>query len=469
MLYYADRISDNIRKREPEGYLICVNVPIARAGKQQYLNDELDRPGDADAEVTVTRPEDEVFSEATMASFEGMPVTNDHPNDENGVDANNIKWLQKGHCQNVRRGTGDQKNMIVADLIITDPDTIEDVMNGKREISCGYNYELCEEDGKLVQRQIRGNHIAIVDKGRAGHRVCIKDSAPQKERRKPKMAKTKHGIWAKMLAKYAVDADPEEVAEAVEAIDEIVNEEPEKEEKASDAEVNQKLDKIMDVLENMPEKKAEEDEDEEEVVAPKAEDDEPDKQDIIIDLLKKLVEKQGADKCGKDEDPEPDALEKLEDDIDEIAEAVEEKVEDEDEEAVEEEETFSPDEDPSEPESHFVDPEAINEQDEDETEETLEMAPTVMDRKARDAMKAAIRAVKPMIAMLPERQRKVAADAAARSIRRSYGMTPKAKRNGYTAIKQSQRRKASDSVKRKDNDSDLAKRIMKSRNVNYKK
>ena len=29
MLFYADRISENIRKREPEGYLICVNVPIA--------------------------------------------------------------------------------------------------------------------------------------------------------------------------------------------------------------------------------------------------------------------------------------------------------------------------------------------------------------------------------------------------------------------------------------------------------
>ena len=211
MLYYADRISDNIRRREPEGYLICINVPIARSGTQQYLMDELDRRGGGEAKVF--RPEEEVFSEATKASFEGMPVTNDHPDTAEGVTSENIQWLQKGHAQNVRRGTGNESNLLLADLVITDPQTVQDVLNGKREISCGYTYELCEEDGKLVQRQIRGNHIAIVDRGRAGHRVCIKDSYPKTDRRKEttKMAKTKHGIWAKMLASFARDAEPEEI------------------------------------------------------------------------------------------------------------------------------------------------------------------------------------------------------------------------------------------------------------------
>ena len=83
MMYFADRISDNISKREPEGYLICVNVPIARSGTQQYLQDELGQSGER--AVTVYRPEDEVFSQATIASFEGMPVTNDHPDAEEGV------------------------------------------------------------------------------------------------------------------------------------------------------------------------------------------------------------------------------------------------------------------------------------------------------------------------------------------------------------------------------------------------
>ena len=46
MLYYADRISDNIRMRNPEGYLICANVPIARSGTQDYYQDELGQDGE---------------------------------------------------------------------------------------------------------------------------------------------------------------------------------------------------------------------------------------------------------------------------------------------------------------------------------------------------------------------------------------------------------------------------------------
>ena len=67
---------------------------------------------------------------------------------------------------------------MLADLIITDPRLIEAILAGKREISCGYTYELCEENGKYIQRRIRGNHVAVVDAGRAGPRVCIKDQEP---------------------------------------------------------------------------------------------------------------------------------------------------------------------------------------------------------------------------------------------------------------------------------------------------
>ena len=45
MLYFAERISEHIRKREPEGYLICTGVPIERYGTQQYMKDELGQGG----------------------------------------------------------------------------------------------------------------------------------------------------------------------------------------------------------------------------------------------------------------------------------------------------------------------------------------------------------------------------------------------------------------------------------------
>ena len=420
MLYYADRISDNIHKREPEGYLICVNVPIARSGTQQYLQDEIGHTGEGYA--TVYRPEDEVFSQATMASFEGMPVTNDHPDSEDGVTADNISFLQKGHCQNVRRGTGKDRDLLIADLLITDPQTIQDVLDGKREISCGYNYVMDEENGRLTQRQIRGNHIAIVDKGRAGKRVCIKDSAPNNERRNRKMVKKNHSrILSKMLAHWAADATPEELEEAVDAIEDITSEEVVEKPPVEDCKDEDPMKSICDRLDAIEAK----------LNAP-------------------------APEPVEDEEPEEDPLVKLEQDLDELEKA---PVAEE-----EEEEIITPDEDPDEMESHFVDPEKINEQDEDEVigeeEEEIPMA----DKRACDAARAALRVIKPVLATLPPAQRKKASDKAAEQIRKISGMDSKPKKNGYIALKS--RKKAADS---KSDPADIGRRIMESRNPQYKK
>ena len=176
MHYYGTRLSENISRREPEGYLLCLNVPVARTGTQEYLPEELGLPPGSSF-IPVRRPEEEVFSPKTMASFEGMPVTNDHPPE--GVDVSNIRALQKGHAHNVRRGSGSESDLLLEDQIITDPALITAILEeGKREISCGYTYELCEENGRYIQRKIRGNHVAVVDAGRAGARVSIKDEHP---------------------------------------------------------------------------------------------------------------------------------------------------------------------------------------------------------------------------------------------------------------------------------------------------
>jgi hypothetical protein len=225
MQYYGNRISENISRREPEGYLLCLNVPVARTGMQEYLPEELGL-GSGPGFIQVYRPEEEVFAPETMASFEAVPVTNDHPRD--GVDLDNIRRLQAGHAQNVRRGSGEEADLLLADLVITDERLIEAILNGKREISCGYTYELVEENGRYIQRKIRGNHIAVVDAGRAGARVSIKDHMGSKgkapgapfpvqdnqtfERRKGFMKK---GL-GKILARMAKDGDVETVAEFIE-------------------------------------------------------------------------------------------------------------------------------------------------------------------------------------------------------------------------------------------------------------
>ena len=218
MLYYGTRLSDNLSLREPEGYLLCLNVPVARTGTQEYLPEELGLPP-GPAPIPVFRPAEEVFSPECIASFQGMPVTNDHPPD--GVTVENARALQRGHVHNVRRGAGEESDLLLADLMITDPALIDAILHrGKREISCGYTYSLCEENGQYCQRQIRGNHVAVVDAGRAGPRVSIRDGQPSapdptKPERSTPMKKEK---LAKMVVRIARDMDPEQAAELIQEL-----------------------------------------------------------------------------------------------------------------------------------------------------------------------------------------------------------------------------------------------------------
>ena len=178
--YFASRISDNI-SMTPEGYLICHDVPIARIGTQDYYGYELglDDKKLANLIFTVERPADEVFSKATLASFEGKSFTNDHP-PSNTIDSQNTFIYEKGHGQNVRKS--DDNEHIICDIFIKEAQIIKDVQSGrKREISAGYTCDLVPTDNGFKQTNIRGNHIALVEKGRAGSEVCIKDK--EKERK----------------------------------------------------------------------------------------------------------------------------------------------------------------------------------------------------------------------------------------------------------------------------------------------
>lgn len=195
--YFGSRISDHILKT-PEGFLICKDVPIARTGTQQYRGCEFGAPV-ADGIYNVQRPEAEVFDRAAVASFEGKPVCDEHP--EEDVTPDNYGRYMKGVCRDVRRGDGDLSNCLVADLVIYDADLINKIEAGKREISCGYD---ClwnpTSDSSYDQLEIRGNHVAVVDRGRAGHKVAIRDTADDKKGGK-KMSKSLIGRILRALAR----------------------------------------------------------------------------------------------------------------------------------------------------------------------------------------------------------------------------------------------------------------------------
>ena len=172
--HIAGSLSEHI-KETPEGYLLCLDVPIARTGVQEYQPEEVPLEAAGHGPVRIYRMEAEVFAPETVASFEGKPVTLDHP--EDNVSPESWRELARGVAQNLRRGEGESSDLLLADLLITDAEAIAAVRGGLREISCGYDAEY-EGLGPGVGRQtgIIGNHVALVQAGRCGPRCAIIDT-----------------------------------------------------------------------------------------------------------------------------------------------------------------------------------------------------------------------------------------------------------------------------------------------------
>ena len=175
-VYFAPTQIGRTQSLTPEGYLLCRGVAIARTGELRYHESELPVDPDPAGMITITRSPEEVFSPTTIASFEGKPVTIEHPDEF--VNPSNWREHEVGTVSNVRRGEGIEDDMLIADLLVKDADAIEHVRRDRPEVSCGYESEYEQTaPGYAVQRSIVGNHVALVDRGRAGPRCAIRDRA----------------------------------------------------------------------------------------------------------------------------------------------------------------------------------------------------------------------------------------------------------------------------------------------------
>lgn len=177
MRYFAPtKLSENISET-PEGYLLCIGVPICRTGEQLYGEGETPLETGDDGKIVITRDPKDVLNPDTIASYEGKAVTINHPEDFVGPD--NWSDLAKGIMQNIRKAPEKDENgedSLLADLLITDALAIKLVKAGLREVSCGYEAEY-EQTGKGKGKQtgIIGNHLALVQNGRAGSTYAIND------------------------------------------------------------------------------------------------------------------------------------------------------------------------------------------------------------------------------------------------------------------------------------------------------
>lgn len=122
-------------------------------------------------------PED-VFSPETMRSFRSRSVTNEHPDEM--VDGKNWKRHTIGWLSGKPKQDGDH---VLGKLYFPSADDAKKLWRqGRRQVSLGYSCSLEETPGDhpqygkydAIQRDIRGNHCAIVDVARAGHTAAVR-------------------------------------------------------------------------------------------------------------------------------------------------------------------------------------------------------------------------------------------------------------------------------------------------------
>jgi hypothetical protein len=180
-LVYDRSPVDSVRTVDDNGYL---HVGISNITKEQvapYLGSEI--PGfeklglKPDEIYSVYRPASELSKSATVESLNGIPVLLKHAEDSAEAPASNrvgstgtdAKW---------------EPPYLTNSLHIQDADAIRRINDGTmREISMGYFYtpvlrhgEFEGEPYDVVMTDISCNHVALVEEGRAGHDVSVKDS-----------------------------------------------------------------------------------------------------------------------------------------------------------------------------------------------------------------------------------------------------------------------------------------------------
>jgi len=155
-------------ERTPQGFL---KAPLyaTRTGVFKYRTPKGDTIGEL-------RLAEEVFKPESMATLASVPVTLRHPPDL--VSPSNFPKYGKGYLLESVSQDGDK---IAATAIIADEQAIKAVEEGMREVSCGYTADLEPAEGifegepyQFIQRNIRYNHLAIVDRGRAGPEVALR-------------------------------------------------------------------------------------------------------------------------------------------------------------------------------------------------------------------------------------------------------------------------------------------------------
>lgn len=169
------------RDYDTNGWFEIQDNPLSTVGVYPYMGRSISAECIQDHFYGVYRPESELSSQECIDSFKLIPWIDDHVmlgSEDAGLTPSEQKGVQGVIGQDVYfDGTTLKGNIKVFSEAMANL-----IANGKKELSCGYRcrYEYAPgtyngEPYQYVQREIRGNHLALVENGRMGPDVAVLD------------------------------------------------------------------------------------------------------------------------------------------------------------------------------------------------------------------------------------------------------------------------------------------------------
>ena len=174
----------SVRTKDENGFLHVALTPISKATVNPYLGKEIEGSKEHGFEPEKIyyglRDPDEL--EKGASTFNGLPLLLEH----HPTDAENLpkEWV----VGSMGTDAVFEKPYLKNSLTVTDAQAIQYIEDGTaKEISCSYRFtpdftagEYTEADGSkvhydFIMRDIKGNHVALVPEGRAGHDVKVAD------------------------------------------------------------------------------------------------------------------------------------------------------------------------------------------------------------------------------------------------------------------------------------------------------
>lgn len=182
----APALAMDERSIDGNGWVEIKGNPISKAGVFPYSGRQLGLDGpDADRIFQVLRPPEELSTPECLASFRLIPLTDEHamlgPNAQELTDRA-MAAEKKGVHGVIGEDVYFEDGYLRSNLKIFSATLDALIKAGKRELSAGYRciYDMTAgvwngQPYDAVQRQIRGNHLALVTEGRMGPDVAIMD------------------------------------------------------------------------------------------------------------------------------------------------------------------------------------------------------------------------------------------------------------------------------------------------------